>query len=490
MSPLYVLMILLAYFSVLILIAFITSKGSTTDTFFTANKQSPWYLVAFGMIGASLSGVTFVSVPGDVLTNQFAYFQMVLGYILGYWFIGAVLMPIYYRLNLVSIYGYLEHRLGFWAYKTGAFFFLLSRTVGSAFRLFLAVMILHIGLFKPWGIPFEVSAIVSIALIWVYTFQGGIKTIVWTDTMQTVFLILGAFLSVYFIQQELHLSLSGLTQAVYESPYSKIFFWEDWKSPLFFPKQFISGACVAIVMTGLDQDLMQKNLTCKNIKEAQKNMFWFTLVMVVVVFLFLVLGAMLYMYADMKGIDLPNKLGVISKDKVYPFLAFNHFGILAGTAFLLGITAATYASSDSALTALTTSFCIDFLNISKVKEEKQKQKIVRWVHLGFSGILVVFILLFRWVSETFPNTNVIGNLFIAAGYTYGPLLGLFAFGLFTKRKVNNTPLIPVICILGAIFTYFIYTYSKELLGGYAFASEHLIINGLFTFIGLMLISKK
>ncbi|HAR19944.1 MAG TPA: sodium:solute symporter [Cytophagales bacterium] len=488
MSPILILSILGIYFAALLLIAYLTGKKSDTNDFFTANRQSPWYLVAFGMIGTSLSGVTFISVPGAVgavnkatgQLNQFGYFQLVLGYLVGYFFIATVLMPIYYRMNLISIYGYLEQRLGHWSYKTGAAFFLLSRTVGSAFRLFLAAEVLQIGIFNAWKVPFFVTVFITIVLIWIYTFKGGIKTIIWTDTFQTIFLISALVISVVLISGELHLSLWEMPKAVSESPFSQIFFW-DPKADNFFLKQFVSGAFIAIVMTGLDQDLMQKNLTCKHIGDAQKNMFWFCVILVFVNLLFLALGALLYMYAGAKGLALPAR-----SDELYPMLALNHFGTLAGVFFLLGITASSYASADSALASLTTSFCVDFLNFRQIKSESRKLMLKNWVHVGFSFLLLLVIVLFKLLNDD----SVVNSVFKAAGYTYGPLLGLFFFGLFTKRVLSSDYLVPFICVLSPILCYILNLNSVEWLGGYKFGFEILLLNGALTFAGLLLLSKR
>ena len=481
MNPYISLVILIFYFGMLITVSIYTSRGADTNTFFTANRQSPWYLVAFGMIGTSLSGVTFVSVPGAVANIQFSYFQVVIGYVLGYFIIGTVLMPLYYRLNLISIYSYLEQRFGFWSYKTGSGFFLLSRTIGSAVRLYVAAQVLQIALFRPLGIPFEVAVAITIFLIWVYTFKGGVKTIIVTDTLQTFFLITAVILTIVLVSQELNLDgISDMWTTVQESKYSQIFFW-DSKDPKYFFKQFFAGAFIAIVMTGLDQDLMQKNLTCKNIGEAQKNMFWFTVVLVVVNFLFLSLGALLYVYANAQGIS-----PTLKTDEFYPMLALNHLGIVVGITFLLGITAATYASSDSALTALTTAFCIDFMEIEK-RPENQRSTIKFWVHIGFSVVFYLVILIFNRLN----SKEVITAVFDLAGYTYGPLLGLFSFGAFLKRPVKDR-LVPFVCIAAPIITYILNEHSAEWFDGYKFGFERLIINGLITFIGLWLLtdSKK
>ena len=479
MNPYISLIILIVYFAMLITVSVYTSRGADTNTFFTANRQSPWYLVAFGMIGTSLSGVTFISVPGAVANIQFSYFQVVIGYIFGYLIIGTVLLPLYYRLNLISIYSYLEQRFGFWSYKTGSAFFLLSRTIGSAVRLYIAAQVLQLALFKPLGVPFEVAVAITILLIWIYTFKGGVKTIIVTDTLQTFFLITAVILTIVLVSQELNLhGLSDVWNTVQDSEYSKIFYWDFNDSKNFF-KQFFAGMFIAIVMTGMDQDLMQKNLTCKNIGEAQKNMFWFTAVLVVVNFLFLSLGALLYVYASAKGIPVTART-----DEFYPMLALNHLGLAVGITFLLGITAATYASSDSALTALTTAFCIDFMEIEK-KPEAKRSTIKFWVHIGFSILFYIVILIFNRMN----NKEVITAIFDLAGYTYGPLLGLFTFGLYLKRPILDR-YVPIVCIIAPILTYYINNNSEVWFNGYRFGFERLIINGLITFIGLWLLTDK
>ncbi len=360
MSTTLVGVVIALYFSFLFLIAFFTARGATSETFFTAQKSSPWYIVAFGMVGASLSGVTFISVPGAVGNQSFAYMQMVLGYLVGYFVIAKVLLPLYYRLNLVSIYEYLEQRFGFWSYKTGAFFFLLSRTIGAAFRLFLVAVVLHEFLFEPLGISFVFTILITITLIWLYTFRGGIKTVVWTDTLQTFFMLAAVGTTIVIICQEMDLTLGGMASMVYESDLSNTFFWDG--SKLNFFKQFFGGMFIAIVMTGLDQDMMQKNLTCRNLKDAQKNMYTFSIVLIFVNLLFLAMGALLYMYAGQQGIEIPTdaETGRFLGDRVYPMIANGQLGNFAGVVFLLGVIAAAYSSADSALTSLTTSFCIDF----------------------------------------------------------------------------------------------------------------------------------
>ena len=469
--------ILAIYFALLLVISYYTSKGADTNAFFTANRQSPWWLVAFGMIGTSISGLTFISVPGAVGKTSFTYFQLILGHSFGYLTIALVLMPLYYRMNLISIYGYLEKRFGFWSYKTGSAFFLLSRTIGSAARLYLAVNVLQIAIFAPIGVPFVVTVFISIALIWLYTHRGGVQTIIWTDTLQTLFLLIALFITIYLVGQQMNMGLGDMIQTISDSKYSHMFEW-DWKNPHFFGKDFLAGVFIAIVMTGLDQDLMQKNLTCKSIGEAQKNMFWFYWVLLFINILFLSLGALLYIYAQANQIEIPAKT-----DELYPMLALGgQFGTLAAVTFLLGIIAASYASSDSALTALTTSFCIDFLSIEKFKEEK-RTKIKHRVHLGFSLLFFVVIGLFH----VFNNQELIAAVFNLAGYTYGPLLGLFSFGLFTKLQVRDK-LVPIVCVGSPVLTFILETQSQSLFGGFGFAK--LILNGSICFLLLWLIREK
>ena len=469
--------ILAIYFGLLLVISYFTSRGADTNDFFTANRQSPWWLVAFGMIGTSISGLTFISVPGAVGKTYFTYYQVILGHSLGYLTIALVLMPLYYRLNLISIYGYLEKRFGFWSYKTGSAFFLLSRTIGSAARLYLAVNVLQIAIFEPIGVPFVLTVFISIALIWLYTHRGGVKTIIWTDTLQTLFLLVALFITIVLVGQQMHMGIGDMIQTIQKSPYSHMFEW-DWKNPHFFGKDFLAGVFIAIVMTGLDQDLMQKNLTCKSIGEAQKNMFWFYWVLLFINLLFLALGALLYIYAQANQIAIPAKT-----DELYPLLALGgNFGTLAAVTFLLGIIAASYASSDSALTALTTSFCIDFLRIEKFQEAK-RNKIKHRVHIGFSVLFFIVIGLFH----VFNNQELIGAVFNLAGYTYGPLLGLFAFGLFTKTAIKDR-YVPFVCVASPIITFVLETQSQSLFGGFGFAK--LILNGAICYLLLWSIREK
>lgn len=466
------------------MIGWITTRKLTPEDYLTGSKQSPWYIVAFGMIGDSLSGVTFISVPGWVGTSQFSYLQMVLGYLVGYYVIANLLLPLYYRLNLVSIYSYFLDRFGHYSQKTGSFFFLISRLIGAAFRLYLTASVIQFFVFDSFGFPFWLSVSIIIALILLYTYKGGIKTLVWTDTFQSSFLILGVVFSVISIAWQMDLSFSDLIAKVNDSPYSKIFF-SDWKEKSFFPKQFLSGAFIAIVMTGLDQNMMQKNLSCPNLKDAQKNILWFSVVLVFVNIFFLSLGAMLYIFAEQSGIQLPiDATGKLISDRLFPELALNHLGTWTSLAFILGLTAATFSSADSVLTTLTTSFSIDFLGHIDVQSKSQAAT-RRILHFSFAVLLLITILIFKMVNDD----AVINAVFTAAGYTYGPLLGLFGFGLFTKRKTRDV-MVPFICILSPVVCYLINVYSESLFNGYKFGFEMLLINGMLTFGGLFVFSRR
>lgn len=495
MSPSILLCFLIGYFLVLIIISFATSKKSSDNsTFFTANKNSKWYLVAFGMIGTALSGVTFISVPGEVgapAGNQFQYFQFVLGNAVGFIIIATVLLPLYYRMNLTSIYSYIEKRLGYYSYKTAASIFLLSRTLGSATRLYLVVIVLQRFIFDNYGIPFWLTVLISLALIWSYTFKGGLKTIIITDTLQTFFLVLSVFLTIYFICNSLNLDIPQAFETVKNSSYSKIFFWDDFLSNKFnFSKQFIGGIFVTIAMTGLDQDLMQKNLSMSTIKEAQKNMFTFTGIFVILNVFFLSVGALLYVYAAKNGVEIP--LDHITNkprtDLLFPEIALNSLGALPAIIFMLGLTAATFATTDSALTALTTSFCVDFLGMDKAEKLNAPTAVKKrhTVHIAFSILIFLVILIINALN----SSSVVSLIFTIASYTYGPLLGLYSFGLLVKKRGLYDKLVPIICILSPILCYLIATFSKTLLGGYVFSVELIVINGLITFIGLLIISHK
>ncbi|MFD2541962.1 sodium:solute symporter [Lacinutrix gracilariae] len=478
MSATQIILLIASYFGVLILISYLTGKKTGNDAFFKGNKQSPWYVVAFGMIGASLSGVTFISVPGWIEASQFSYMQVVLGYIVGYLVIGTVLLPLYYKLNLTSIYTYLEERFGNYSYKTGASFFIISRIVGASFRLFLVANVLQIILFDELGIEFWQTVTITVLLIWLYTFKSGIKTIVWTDTLQTLFMLIAVGVTIYFVSDALGLSGNNILGFVLDSDLSKTFYFDDFKSGTYFWKQFISGAFIAIVMTGLDQDMMQKNLTCRTLKDAQKNMFWFTIVLTVVNFIFLSLGLLLTVYAQQNGID-------AHKDDLFPLLAKNHLGFGVFIFFLLGLIAAAYSSADSALTSLTTSFSIDILDIEKKHSPEKQVRIRKRIHVLISIILILVIISFKYVIK---DASVIAKLFVFAGYTYGPLLGLYAFGLFTKWNIKDK-FVPIIAILSPIVSYIISVNSLKWFG-FEFGFFILIINGLLTFLGLVLIKKK
>ncbi len=432
------------------------------------------------MIGASLSGVTFMSVPGWVGATQFSYMMVVVGYLFGYFVIATVLMPLYYKLNLTSIYSYLETRFGFWSYKTGSFYFLLSRTIGASFRMFLVVNVLQVFVFDAWNIPFSMTVLIFIILILLYTFKGGIKTIIWTDTVQTTFMLLSLVLSIFLIIREMGTDLSTMFQTVIDSNYSKMVY-TDWQDKRFILKQLLSGAFIAIVMTGLDQEMMQKNLSCRSLKDAQKNMFSFSISLVFANFLFLFLGAILYIFAIYKGISFPER-----SDDLFPVIAINHLGPMAGIVFLIGLISAAYPSADGALTSLTTSFSIDFLGMNKKSDwsEKKKEKIRYMVHIGFALLLLMVIIVFRTIN----NQAVIDKLFTVAGYTYGPLLGLYAFGMFTRFQVNDR-YVPAVAILSPVICYFISDYSTVLFNGYKFGFELLILNGMITFVGLLIVRR-
>lgn len=482
MSPTFIVITIFLYFALLVFISRVKGGKADNAGFFIGGHKSPWYLVAFGMIGASLSGVTFISIPGWVGASQFAYLQTVLGYLVGYAVIGTVLMPMYYRLNLTSIYTYLDTRFGNSSYKTGASFFLISRTIGASFRMFLVANVLQFTVFDKMGFPFWGTVIVTILLIWLYTFQGGIKTIVYTDVLQTVFMLASVIITIFIIKDHLGWDFGALVSNISASEYSQIFFFDDSNSPNYFWKHFVGGAFIAICMTGLDQDMMQKNLSCKNIGEAQKNMFWFSISLVFVNLVFLSLGAMLYLYTGAMDIALPEK-----SDNLYPMLAMDgYLGTALPVIFILGLIAAAYSSADSALTALTTSFCIDILGIQKrFGTEERREKVRKLTHLGMSAMMFLSILFFKSVS----NDSVIKELFTIAGYTYGPLLGLYSFGMFTRWQVRDK-LVPLVCITAPVICYILDKNSVEWFNGYKFGFELLLMNGVFTFLGLMGLRKK
>ncbi len=481
MPPVIILGVFLAYSILLFIIAGVTGRKSNNATYFTGNRNSPWYVVAYGMIGASLSGVTFISIPGEVGNSAFSYMVLVLGYLLGYAFIAGVLLPVYYGRNLTSIYTYLRQRFGNRTYKTGASFFILSRSIGSSFRVFLVVNVLQIFVFDAWNLPFILNVGIFMSLILLYTFRGGIKTIVWTDTLQTTFMLAAVVVSSIMISRELGLSFTGMIREIESSQYSKMFFTEI-NEKRHFLKQFVSGAFIAIVMTGLDQDMMQKNLTCRNLKDAKKNIYLMSWSLIPVNLLFLSLGAMLYIYAEQMGIAIPERT-----DDLFPLIALKYHGTFMGIVFLIGLVAAAYSSADGSLTALTTSFSIDILGLNEnsLLSEQQRVKTRMAVHIGFALFLTGLIIFFRAISDE----SVINKLFTIAGYTYGPLLGLFAFGLLTKRIANDR-IIPFIAIASPIICYFINEYSEQLLNGYKFGFELLLLNGFIVFLGVLLVSRR
>lgn len=476
-----IFIVFISYTLVLFGVAFFTSRKSNNESYFNGNRKSPWPVVAYGMIGASLSGVTFISIPGWVGNTQFTYLMVVFGYLIGYLVITYFLLPLYYKLNLISIYTYLEQRFGFYAYKTGAFYFLVSRTIGASFRMFLVINVLQIFIFDKWGLPFWGTTLIFVVLITLYTFKAGIKTIVWTDLLQTTFMLASLVITIYAIASQLDINILQLFERAKSAGYTTIID-ADWRSDRFYLKQFFSGMFITIVMTGLDQDMMQKNLTCRNVKDAQKNMISLGLLLIPVNMLFLFLGASLYVYATDFGIVLPN-----ISDDLFPVLAFEHFGPVLAVVFLIGLIAAAYSSADGAITALTTSFIIDILGTKNdaVLTESEKKKRRYRTHFFISSLIILTIVLFREINDQ----AVISRLFTIAGYTYGPLLGLFAFGMFTHKNVKDK-LVPVIAIIAPLLSYIVSSNSDILLNGYKFGFEILIFNGLLTFIGLFIIQKK
>lgn len=482
MTPTLIFTAFAIYTVLLFAVSFITSGKSDNETFMLGNRRSPWYVVAYGMIGASLSGVTFISIPGDVGNTQFSYMVLVLGYLLGYFVIANVLLPLYYRLQLTSIYSYLEQRLGFWSYKTGAVFFLISRIIGASFRMFLVVSVLQIFVFDAWGIPFWATVSMFIILIMLYTFRSGIRTIVWTDTLQTTFMLVAVVITLLLIAADMNLSFSGLVHEIRQSEYSRMFI-TDWQDRHFMVKDFLAGMFIAIVMTGLDQDMMQKNLSCRNLREAKKNIYWLSISLVPVNLLFLSLGAVLWIYAS----NIAGFPALSTTDQLYPTIALQYLGPLAGITFIIGLIAAAYSSADSALTALTTSFSVDILGVMKRAELSAGRKTgIRYrVHIMISFIVLLVIVGFNAINDS----SVISVLFTIAGYTYGPLLGMFAFGLFTKLQVRDS-LVPLIAILSPAICYVLSIYDQQLFHGYNLGFELLLVNGFLTFAGLFLVHKK
>ena len=499
MNPAILLVIILAYFGVLLAIAFYTSRHSTNESFFIGNRDSKWWLVAFGMVGTSLSGMTFISVPGTVGRIGFDYFQVVVGYWLGYFAVAYILLPLYYKLQLTSIYTYLEGRLGATSYKTGALFFILSRTLGATLRLYLVIKVLEKFVLLDMGIPFEATAIIILGLILLYTYRGGVKTIVWTDTLQTTFMLLALIVCVGYILHSLDLSMTGAWHQMADHGYTKLL-QTNPNHPNFFLKQLLGGAFITISMTGLDQEMMQKNISVSNLKDSRKNMLTLSFLQMIVVFIFLSLGGLLYIYGMSKGATMQHAMvngkdtvqfmldgKNIMGDDIFPVLAFHYMPSFISIIFIIGLISALFPSADGALTALTSSFCIDILGLNKRKEatEQEKKRTRLVVHNSFAIVFLVCVFLFRAID----NGSLIQTLLVIAGYTYGPLLALFAFGILTRRKVNDA-LVPLVCIVAPVVCYMLKTYEHEVLGGYSIGNELLIINAALTFLLLFLCSKN
>lgn len=478
MSPLLLFSFVIAYFLILLGVAWYTGKNSTNDSFFIGNKSSNWMLVAFGMVGTSLSGVTFVSVPGAVAKESFAYFQITLGYLLGYLVIAYVLLPLYYKLNLTSIYNYLHNRLGFTSYKTGAGFFILSRILGATARLYLVVNILQEAILNSFHVPFWATTLIILVMILLYTYEGGVKTIVWTDTLQTTCMLLGLIICVVYILSNMNMGFTESLQAMGEKGYSKIFF-TDPNSKLFFVKQILAGAFITVTMTGMDQEMMQKNISVKTLKDSQKNVISMSIVLMVVILIFLFLGGLLYLYATQLNLD-------VTGDKLFPAIALQHMPPFVSVIFIIALISALFPSADGAITALTSTFCIDIIGMQRRNDltDAQKKKMRQRVHLSFAAIFLLFVMMFKWINDS----SMIGVILKVATFTYGPLLGLFTFGILLKRKVNDK-LVPFVCIASPIICFFLDRFQKQIFGSFELGLELLIINGLITFTGLWLISK-
>ena len=472
-----VLITLLVYFAFLLAVSYLTSKNATNSDFFIGSHKSSWLVVSYGMIGASLSGITFISVPGWVLTNSFAYLQMVLGYVLGYLVIANVLLPVYYKMRLTSIYTYLGERFGIYSQKTGSVFFLISRIIGASLRLFVVAGVLQYVALNELGVPFWVTITLTMVLIWIYTYRGGIKTIVWTDTLQTTFMLAAVVGTFIILLKDANCGINDFFDMLKTSGVSKTFFFDDWKSGQYFWKQFISGAFITIVMTGLDQDMMQKNLSCKNLKEAKSNVYLLSVSLVVVNVIFMLLGALLVFYAGQNGIN------VEDSDNLYPAVLMNVGSPVLLVLFIVGLIAAAFSSADSAITALTTSITIDLFQADKKYDESKLKKIRIITHFFVSVVIIFIVLLFASIKDE----SVISSLFKIAGYTYGPLLGLYFAGLFTKLKPQDK-LVPYIAVLSPVITYIIALFTPKVINGYHLGFELLLVNGFITFILLWLSS--
>jgi Na+/proline symporter len=479
MSPLLLLSFVLAYFLLLLVVAWRTSRGADNESFFIGNRNSNWMLVAFGMIGTSLSGVTFVSVPGAVARDSFSYFQITLGYFLGYLLIAYVLLPLYYRIHLTSIYNYLNERLGFSSYKTGAAFFILSRVLGATARLYLVVNILQDAILSGFHVPFWLTTLIILLMILLYTYEGGVKTIVWTDTLQTSCMLGGMIICVIFILHHLNLNLPDALTAMKVKGYSKVFF-TDPDSKLFFLKQIIAGMFITVTMTGMDQEMMQKGISVKTLKDSQKNMVTLGFIMLIVIFLFLFLGGLLHLLASAENLT-------VTGDHLFPELALHHMPHVVSIIFIIALISALFPSSDGAITALTSSFCIDILGINRNQklDETERKKIRQRVHLVFIFVFLVFVLIYKWIS----SDSMIGIILKVATYTYGPLLGLFSFSILTKR-ILKSQWVPLVCILSPILCFLLDKYQEYIFGNFHIGLELLLINGIFTFTGLWIISMK
>jgi SSS family transporter len=481
MNPITILIIVIAYFALLLTVSYITGRKADNQGFFTGNRKSPWYVVAFAMTGSAISGVTFVSVPGMVAANGFAYLQMVLGFVVGQLLIAFVLVPLFYRFNLTSIYEYLENRYGIASYKTGAWFFFISKMLGAAVRLFLVCIVLQLLVFNPLGMPFIVNVVFTAGLVWLYTFRGGVKSLIWTDSLKTFCLLISAGLCIYFIANNLGYGFGSMFSAIFDNDYSKIFFFDDINDRRFFFKQFLAGIFTVIATTGLDQDMMQRNMSCRNSKESQKNIYVSGSMQLVVNLLFLMLGVLLYIFASRNGIEAPKK-----SDELFPMLATGgYFPVIVGILFIIGLISSAYAAAGSALTALTTSFTVDILESTKKKTEVEVARIRKKVHAGMAVVMGLVIIIINALN----NTSVIDAVYILASYTYGPILGLFAFGIFMKHKVKDK-FIPLAAIIAPIICFILDKNSVEWFNGYRFSYEILIINAILTFTGLLLLSRK
>ncbi|MBS1917487.1 MAG: sodium:solute symporter [Bacteroidetes bacterium] len=480
MSALLLFSFVIGYFLLLLGVAWRTSRNSNNDSFFIGNRNSNWMLVAFGMIGTSLSGVTFVSVPGKVGSDNFGYFQVVLGYFIGYFIVAYILLPLYYRLNLTSIYYYLQQRFGLIAYKTGSLFFIISRTLGATARLYLVINVLQLFILDDMHVPFMLTTFVILLMILLYTFEGGVKTIVFTDTLQTTFMLLALVVCVIYIMNSLHFSFADTVNALSDSGYTKIFD-NNVNSGGFWLKQIIGGAFITVGMTGLDQEMMQKNISVKNVKDSQKNMISFSFVLVLVNLLFLLLGGLLYIYAKANNIT-------IKGDDLFPNIALHYLPSIVSIIFIIGLISALFPSADGALTALTSSFCIDILGLKRNEslDEKRKKRIRMTVHICLAFIFFLCVIIFKWIN----NKSIIDIILKVAGYTYGPLLGLFAFGILTKRKIGEGYAVLLISLVAPVICYILSENSAKWFGGYQIGLELLLINGLLTFLGLLIISKK